>query len=184
MYTTTNRSDFEHDVWNIDDLEAGLVANGLTLASVQFLSVTHSRTIRAFLEIFSRERSEGSTGAAFLLWHTVKSGALMFEAPKGKTPQRLFEVCKKQINSVWQLALMFKVAIFTSPAKDAKLRVIFDSVKDAVRADLLKSGLFAADDRNRLEHFFRDLALLTPAEVIDTSVPVPKGVARLCEQLP
>ncbi|KAL3212789.1 hypothetical protein MRX96_007840 [Rhipicephalus microplus] len=172
-FTTANRSDFQRDIWNLEDLEAGLVANGLTLATVQLLTVRHSRTIRAFLEIFSRE-PEATTGAAFLLWHSVMRGGEMFKAPSGQPPQHLFEVCKKQINRVWQLVLMVKVAIFTSPAKDAKLHVIFDNVKDAVRADLVKSGMVAAEDQNRMEHFFRDLVLLTPREVVDTSAPVPE----------
>ncbi|KAH8020516.1 hypothetical protein HPB51_002465 [Rhipicephalus microplus] len=174
MYATANRSDFQRDIWNLEDLEAGLVANGLTLATVPLLTVRHSRTIRAVSRnIFSGTRS--------LDWCCLSplaqrhAGWEDVQGPKrDKRPQHLFEVCKKQINRVWQLVLMVKVAIFTSPAKDAKLHVIFDNVKDAVRADLVKSGMVAADDQNRMEHFFRDLVLLTPREVVDTSAPVPE----------
>ncbi|KAL1435819.1 hypothetical protein MTO96_010597 [Rhipicephalus appendiculatus] len=102
------------------------------------------------------------------------SGVLKFELSIGRSPQRLFEVCKKQVSDVWQLGRIFKINIFTNPAKDARLHVIFDNVKDAVRADLLRSGLVAPDDQNRLEQFFGGLTLVTPAEAVNAGLPLPK----------
>ncbi|KAH7948368.1 hypothetical protein HPB52_020949 [Rhipicephalus sanguineus] len=104
----------------------------------------------------------------------VMRGVLTFESSIEKSPQRLFKICKQQVSSVWQLGRIFKVNIFTSPEKDAQLHVIFDNVKDAVRADLLKSALVAADDESRLEQFFSALTLFTLSETVDTGVPLPK----------
>ncbi|KAH6928618.1 hypothetical protein HPB50_017485 [Hyalomma asiaticum] len=173
-YTAANRSDFHRDVWNIGDLDAGLSANGLSLATVQFLTVNQPRTVRAILEIFARERNGSSTGAALLVWHSLVSGVTALKAPKGGSPQRVFNICNREVNSLWQMGLIFKVNLFTSPDKDAQLRVIFNNVKDAVRVDLLKSGFVEAADVARLERFFRDLTLFTPAEMAATAVSLPQ----------
>ncbi|KAL3212793.1 hypothetical protein MRX96_007844 [Rhipicephalus microplus] len=151
MYTAANRSDFQRDIWNIDDLEAGLEANGLSLETLQFLSVKHWTTIRAIIGIFSRQCNGSSTVATFLLWHSAMRDVVALESATGKAPQCLFEVCKQQVSSVWQLGRNLKKVIVSCVAKGVQLRVVLDNVKDTVHADLLKSRLVTPDDQNRLE---------------------------------
>ncbi|KAH7938196.1 hypothetical protein HPB49_021502 [Dermacentor silvarum] len=172
-YTAANLSDFEGDVWNLEDVEAGLAANGLSLSTALLFTVNQSRTIRAILDVFSSERNDGSTGATYLLWHSVLRGIVMFKTSSDGPPQRVFEVCKREITDLRQLGRLFQTNIFTSRERDAQFRVIFDAVKDAVRADLQSSRLVEADDVARLERFFRDIALITPSEVVDTGSAVP-----------
>ncbi|KAH7938195.1 hypothetical protein HPB49_021501 [Dermacentor silvarum] len=144
-YTAANRSDFQGDVWNLQDLEAGLVANGLSLSTVAFFTVNQSRTVRAILDVFSPGRNEGSTGATYLLWHSVVRGAMRFKTSSDGPPQRVFQVCKREISDLRELGRLFQTNIFTSRERDAQFRVIFDAVKDAVRADLRASGLVEAE---------------------------------------
>ncbi|KAH7934233.1 hypothetical protein HPB49_023450 [Dermacentor silvarum] len=176
-YRGANRSNFYHDVWSSEDLEAGLDSIGYSLSKVQSLIVYGADRLARMHDILSTlENSAVEKGviAAYFLWHSVMTSTGEFYALYNPRPQFVFEACDRSLEKIWHLSYSFQVDILTSTDKDAHARAIFADVRDAVKEECMASGLFLEDDIKLLANFFQGLTLYTPAQVRPSTTLVPK----------
>ncbi|KAH7933967.1 hypothetical protein HPB49_019802 [Dermacentor silvarum] len=185
-YTAANRTNFYHEVWSSEDLEAGLRSIGYSLSKVKSFIVYGADRLRRMHDILSTlENSAIEKGviAAYFLWHSVMTITGEFYALYDSTPQFVFESCDRSLEKIWHLSYSFQVDILTSTDKDAHARAIFADVRDAVKEECIASGLFLEDDITLLANFFQGLTLYTPAEVRPSTTMVPKPSSDFFEML-
>ncbi|KAH6938082.1 hypothetical protein HPB50_006660 [Hyalomma asiaticum] len=177
-YTADNRSEFSRDVWTIDDLDAGLAAMGYSLSDAPQLIVYGADRIGKMHRVLSAQAQstiEKGVVAAYFLCHSVLSVSNEFYKSYKPTPQFVFKSCTRSLDKLWHIWFSFNVDTLTSPQKNSRASAIFNAVRDAVRAECHASGIFqAAEDLRLLQSFFRNLTLITPAEVRRSTSKIPK----------
>ncbi|KAH6931605.1 hypothetical protein HPB50_025673 [Hyalomma asiaticum] len=181
-YYPKNLDMFDLQVWNVEDLEAGLSEHGFKLQDVANIIVLGVGEIRVLYNFFSQEGGS-STKAAYLLWHTIVSGLEEFSVDDSTYSPQVFSICTNSLHKMPELWSLFQAEVLTNHEKDMTARHVFATIKDAVHGRLVNGTLIEAEDIDMVHSFFRNVTLWTPMSASNASVPVPKASADFADNL-
>ncbi|KAH7974623.1 hypothetical protein HPB49_017480 [Dermacentor silvarum] len=185
-YTTTNKiGAFSQEVWDVDDVEAGLGRWGFSLRNATSIEVQGVREIRTLYESFAAGEDRDATAktVAYLVWYSVATGSREFYTSYDGTAPSVHRVCVDSLYFISELHQAFAVALFTSRDKDVEARKIFARVKNAVYTDCQSYMLIDAEDSQRFQGLFEELQIVAYTETGESAVPIPKGTESFGENV-
>ncbi|KAH7945314.1 hypothetical protein HPB49_009489 [Dermacentor silvarum] len=177
-YLSNGSTDFSREIWNIDDIKAGVNAQDFTL-DVKFIKVQGVKEIHLLYGIFTN-CTNGDTKAAYLLWHAVARGMEQISSKGAPFSPQVAESCAQNAFKLFELRQLLKAEILTTLDKDAAVRKIFALIKNSVH-EQFKRIVTAAEDAEKRDQFFENVRLVTPMEESRASVPVPKATQNFAE---
>ncbi|KAH6931604.1 hypothetical protein HPB50_025672 [Hyalomma asiaticum] len=169
-------------VWNIDDIEAGLNRLGFKLQDVKVIRIVGIEHIRALYQFFSQD-GDSNTKAAYLLWHTVVSGLFQFHTKGSEYSPQIFSICANSIFQMEELWNLFQAEILTSHDKDMMATQVFDAIRDALKEQLITGALIEAEEHDKALAFFGNLTLATPLSASNAFTAVPEATEDFAENI-
>ncbi|KAH6921910.1 hypothetical protein HPB50_006455 [Hyalomma asiaticum] len=185
-YAMANESiAFDRQVWNIDDVMAGLDGCGFSLYNATTVEVQGSGEIRKLYSAFAANEDREATAktVAYLVWRSVVSGSVDFYRSYDGTAPSVYTVCMASLHFISEIHHTFAAAQFTSPEKDVEAQRIFARVKNSVYADCQRYSLIDARDSELSESFFKNLQVVAYGELAESAVPLPSAADNFGENL-
>ncbi|KAH7947269.1 hypothetical protein HPB52_009010 [Rhipicephalus sanguineus] len=185
-YATVNESAaFDREVWNIEDVRAGLQGCGFSLwnaTSIEVQGVGEARTLYSALAA-NGDREAMAKTVAYLVWYSVVLGSGYFYRSYDGTAPSMFRVCTSSLHFISEIERTFAASQFTSPEKDVEVRKMFARLKNSVYAGLQRYSLIDDEDTERSESFFKSLQIVSYGELPESAVPIPNATESFGENL-
>ncbi|KAH7976055.1 hypothetical protein HPB52_008527 [Rhipicephalus sanguineus] len=185
-YAMANESAvFDREVWNIDDVRAGLEGCGFSLRNVTSVDVQGVGEVRTFYSAFAANEDSEATAKtiAYLVWYSVFLGSGGFYRSFDGSAPSVFRVCMASLRFISEIQSAFSAAQFMSPEKDVEARKIFARVRNSVYADCQHYSLIDSEDSAACESFFKNMQIVSSADLAESLVPIPNATDTFGENL-
>ncbi|KAL1479259.1 hypothetical protein MTO96_051992 [Rhipicephalus appendiculatus] len=164
---------------------SGLEGCGYSLRNVTSVEVQGVGGVRTFYSAFAA--NEGIEAAAktiaYLVWYSVFLGSREFYRSFDGTAPSVFKVCMASLRYIPELQSAFAAAQFMSREKDVEVRKIFARVRNSVYADCQRYSLIDPEDSARFESFFKNVQIVSYADLAENLVPIPHATDSFGENL-
>ncbi|KAH8031854.1 hypothetical protein HPB51_021043 [Rhipicephalus microplus] len=185
-YTLVNESvAFDREVWNIDDVSAGLEGCGFSLQNVTSVQVQGVTGVRTLYSTFAANENIEATAKtiAYLVWYSVLLGSRQIYRSFDGTAPSMLKVCMASLHFISEIRSTFAAAQFMSREKDVQVRNIFARVRDSVYADLQHYSFIDPEDSAWSENFFKNVQIVSYEDLAENLVPIPNATDSFGENL-